>query len=190
MLWATTHRFQAAHNHQDNVLAIKIHPMVVFDLSPEINHLRITHKEQLILLCWTTHHRHSKSPKRSQTNHYSEPGNAPDLAAEQSSTCATKKLLRNKANETRNVSDFYCSVWSPSDKADLDEFNAQINTIYNSVLETNPNFTFDSVKDTSSGNMDFSLYVPFLLFLSYDIFFHLTVKTGLHNPLLNFAIQF
>ena len=42
----------------------------------------------------------------------------------------------------------------------------------------------------SSGNMDFSLYVPFLLFLSYDIFFHLTVKTGLHNPLLNFTFQF
>ena len=42
----------------------------------------------------------------------------------------------------------------------------------------------------SSGNMDFSLWVPFLFFLSHDIFFHLTVKTGLHNPLLNFAIQF
>ena len=41
-----------------------------------------------------------------------------------------------------------------------------------------------------SGNIDFSLYVPFLFFLSHDIFFHLTVKTGLHNPLLNFAIQF
>ena len=61
---------------------------------------------------------------------------------------ATKKLRGNKANETQNVSDFYRSVWSPNDE-DLDKFNARFNTLYNSVLETNdPNFTFDSVKDT------------------------------------------
>ena len=40
------------------------------------------------------------------------------------------------------------------------------------------------------GNMDFSHSVPFFILLSYHIYFHLTVKTGLHNPLLNFTIQF
>ena len=60
---------------------------------------------------------------------------------------ATKKLGGNKSNETRNISDFYRAVWSPSDE-DLDDFNARFNTLYNSVLETNPNFNFDSVKDT------------------------------------------
>ena len=69
----------------------------------------------------------------------------------------------------------YLQLWTVVD----DEYQEQI--ISDTLL---------TVSEVTSGNMDFSLYVPLLFFLSHDIFFHLTVKTGLHNPLLNFAIQF
>ena len=59
----------------------------------------------------------------------------------------TEKLRGNKANATKNIAEFFRSDWNPKDE-DLYAFNARFNTLYNSVLETNPQFGFDQVKDT------------------------------------------
>ena len=52
-------------------------------------------------------------------------------------------VLKNYVDATKNIAEFFRSNWNPKDQ-DLYAFNARFNTpLYNSVLETNPQFGFD-----------------------------------------------